>query len=247
MEENNNTGSFGLKQIIAIAVAVVIIVLALIIIFTAGNNYKTPIKVMQKYANKETFKITDYINDTLNGLGKKEIAEIFKLLSKSDDLADSLEDLDDMLADAYEGKQDIYGDHFKVKYKIEDKDALSNKELKAYKSTIKELVASLEDFIDMTDDYDEDDWDDMADESGLSVKECKALVKAMEGLAKEFKSPKITKGYCLEVNYSIKGEDDDDDDDIELDVIKLNGRWVCIDTDALMSSPFGSALYYMLF
>ena len=68
------------KKLFALVLGIVVIVIAGFIAFElTTNNYKTPIKTMQKYANAEEYTLLDRNIDYDGRLASKQIKQIFKI------------------------------------------------------------------------------------------------------------------------------------------------------------------------
>ena len=218
------------KVIWIAAAAVVVVIIAAVILFNVlTNTYKTPVSIMEDVAN--TQKITDYgkyLSQQLNGFAEDEYNAIMKILMKSDDVKDSFDDMLDNFNDSVEDKKDEYGDDYKYTYEIIEKEEMEKEDRREMRDDIKDLADDVDELIDETKDYDSDDWEDMADESGLTKAQCKDLVKAFEALKKALKNPEVDEGYVLTVKVTLTGSelDEPEEEEIEVYVYKINGRWV---------------------
>ena len=101
-------------------------------------------------------------------------------------------------------------------------------DLREFRDTIKNYASSLESMVEQTEDYDSDEWEDMADAIGLTKSQAKDLVKAMKELQKELKSVKVEKGYELQIKITLKGSEleEPEEEEMELRVYKVNGKWI---------------------
>lgn len=209
--------------------AVLLIALIVLLSSVVGNTYKSPVNMMEKVANnKKASKVMTYGTKMLNGFCEDEVKDILKIMKESDDFEDTMEEMEEDYEDAIEEKKDEYGSNYKIKYKITDKEKLDKDELKEIKEQYKSIAKMFRSFVEETEDYDSDDWEDLAEESGLSKSQVKKLVKAVEALYKEMKSVKVTKGYELTVTVIITGSelDEPEEEEITVRVYKVNGRWI---------------------
>lgn len=221
-------------KILIAAVAVIMVVVLAIILFGGGNSYKTPVELMEKQLNVKTYKkAMDLRIEYLNGFCESEMKAIFKIMTSSDEYKDSLEDIEELFEEGIEEKKDEYGKNYKYTIKITDKDKLSSEELRDFKKEIKGMGDDLEKMVEETDDFDSDDWEDMADMMDISKSQAKKLIKNYEKIAKKCSKVKVTAGYELEIVRSLKGKEIDDPEDYEhestVKVYKVNGRWVTED------------------
>ena len=214
---------------IAIAVAVLIVGLFTLSIFT--NTYKTPLNLYTKYMNAKTHK--NIYNDQvklLNGLGSSELKAVIKIMKKSDDYKDDLEEMQESWEKRVESYKEQYGDNYKFSIKIEDKEKLDKDDCKDYQDELRDYAKSmLSDLEEEYEDYDSDDWSDLADSLGISRSNAKKYVKTLEELYKDLKKAKVTAGYELDIVIKITGSELDEPSEQErtVHVYKINGRWVC--------------------
>ena len=218
------------KMWIAISGAAVLLI-ALIVILSSvvGNTYKTPVNMLEKHANnKKVSKLMDYSTKMLNGFCEDEVENLIDIVKKTDNFEDRMEIMEESFEDAIEDYEDEYGSNYKIKYKIVEKEKLDKDELKEIKEGFKDTAKGLRNLVGETEDWDSDDWEDMADEMGLSKSQAKKLVKAVEALYKEMKSAKVTKGYELTVTVITTGSEleEPEEEEITVCVFKVNGRWI---------------------
>ena len=211
-----------------VAVVAIILVVVLLSVFT--NTYKTPLNLMVDALNtKKPSKMQAAEIDMLNGLCESELKDILKIQQKSEDY-----DEDDVLEEYEEqidALKDKYGDNYKYSYKIEEKEEIDKDDLKDLKDEIKASAKMLKAFIDRTEDYDSDEWDEVAEQLGISKSNAKKLVGIMEDIYKELKGVKVTKGYELTVTIKVTGSelDEPEEEEVTICVYKVNGRWVTED------------------
>lgn len=223
---------FGIK-VGAIFLAAVLVVVGLCVgIGAATNNYKTPIKTIEKFANtKKYFDYTDRQLALLNGFCEDEMKELIKLMMSSEDYDDdAIEDAKDEFKDNIDDLKDKYGKNYKYTYKVIDKEKLDKDELKVYRDKLRDSADSIKDQIDETEDFDSDDWEDLADDMGFDGNKSKAkkYYSIMKDVRKVYKSAKVTAGYTLTVEITLTGSELDEPEvnELEYTVIKVNGRWI---------------------
>lgn len=223
--------------VIAAIAAVVTLLVAAFAFSSLSNNYKTPLKLQMNRFNARTFSSEKFAVSQLNGLGEKQLKKVLKAMSKSEDFADELEETDERINEYLE---DYYGKRRKAKYEIEDSVALEKSELREIRNAIRDEVRSMERELDEFNEMSSSDWMDFADDVDMSVKEAKALVKAMKAFVKAFSDIKVTKGYLVEYTTVISGSELDEPQEMpsEMTVVKVNGRWV----DASMITSFSNLL-----
>ena len=220
--------------------AAIAAVVALCIVFSIiTNTYKTPISIMQKLENSKSYK--DPVEQSamkLNGFLEKEVKQLGKIMKKSDDYADELEDAKDAFEDRIQDMKDQYGNNYKIKYKVTEKEKLEKDDLKDFRDELREYADYCERIEEECDDYDSDDWEEMADELGISKSQAKEMVKIMKEIGKVCKKAKVSNGYELTVVRTVNGSemDEPEEDEMTIYVYKVNGRW--ISGDALSLSIF---------
>ena len=214
---------------IVAVVAVVVVVALLIALF--GASYKTPVKDYVKHENAKKY-VDGYTMavDDLNGFTAGEFKAIFKLLKSTDDYEEGLEAMQELFEEGIETLKDEYGDNYKFSFKIEDKDELDKKDLKAYEDEIQEKGKKINDFVKGTKDEDFD-WDEFSESLGLNKKDAKTIVKKMGKIAEVWKKADITKGFELDVNLITKGKELDEPKETEMKFygVKINGKWIDVD------------------
>lgn len=210
----------------AAAAVAAVIVLAL---HLAGNTYKTPIRVMEKNANTKEFSFRYHLRlDHLNGLMAEESKEIIAILKESDEFSDLIEDLEDVFIDSIEDMKDEYGSDYKYTYKILEKEELDRKELRAFRDKMRDISDAVELMEEEFDYVDSDEWEDMADEVGLSKSQLKSLVRQIFSMGKVCKNADVSDGYELTVLVTLTGRemDEPEENEITVCVYKVDGRWI---------------------
>lgn len=216
-------------------IPLVAIVLALAIavpfVFSAVfNNYKTPLNLAADIRNAKTYTelLKSYTSQS-NGLIDKEAKTILNIFMDSED--SDLDDVEEYWETVVDNFKDEYGENYKFYFVIEDKEELDKDDLKEIKEDIKDFAKDLkDDLLDEVEDYDSDDWEDLADDFGVSKAQAKKIVDALENIYKELKTAKVTAGYELSVTVMVRGSELDEPEEISEETIvvcKVNGRWVC--------------------
>lgn len=201
-------------------------ILALVIILSAvTNTYKTPIKLLQAVQNNK--KASAQMNKETaqyNGLCEKEFKQIANILKKS-------ETYDDVVAgyeETIEYRKENYGDNYKYKYKIEDKEKLDKDELKDIQ---KEIRSAGKSYYNAYSDLDSDDYESIAESLDITKAQAKKLASLYKSIGKTLKTAKVTKGYKLTVTRTLTGSELDEpiETELEIYVYKVNGRWISDD------------------
>lgn len=218
----------------AILLGAIIVIVGLSVgINAVTNNYKTPIKVMQKYDNsKKYYDSFDKQLDLLNGFCEDEYEDLVKLMKSSeeydeDEIADAKEDFQDEIEDMKEE----YGKNYKYTYKIIEKEELDKDDLREYRDELRDYADSLESQLEIVEEYDSDDWEDIADDLGLSKSKAKKYYSILEDIRKVYKKAKVSAGYDLTVEVTLTGSEleEPETDEIDITVLKVDGRWISED------------------
>lgn len=246
-----NSGSLGAKLkekknlLIGVGAALAVVILAIILLPRLfGGSYKTPVSQMISMRNSKKFDMEEQFVNSMGGYGKSELKKIYKILSSSDNFKDYLEDAEESFEDSRDEMKDEFGKNWKLSYKIEDKDKLDKDDLKDIKNSIKSTANGLIDWADQILDMDNSDLKDTADDMGLKKDDLKKMAEIAKDLGKKLKKAKVSNGYDLDVNIRIKGSDDEDDHDAELTVVKVDGKWVYL--NSITSYSAISSLFYAL-
>ena len=227
--------------ILGAGIATLAIIIAILLM--AGNTYKTPLQTAEKLLNmKSVEKIVDKAPSLLNGFGTSEAKSILKIIKKSDTYKDTMEDAEDYFDDAIDTLKDEYGNNYKIKIKVEDKEKLDRDDVREFRDQLRDIGEYRDDLKDL----ESDDFEDIADELGISKSKVKDMVKEAEDFCKRCKSAKVSKGYELSIVVSIDGSEADDPEELDLNicVYKVDGRWV-LDVLSLVENSYD--LVYDLF
>lgn len=226
-------GALNRKALISVALALVILIGAIVGSRYAANNYMTPIRTMEKQANQSTINYRKLLQTNIRKLGVSSghARDIVNILRKSDDFLDTRDSLEEYYEERYESRQDNYGDNFKITYTVEDKIKLENSDLRDYQKEYRELVKSIKESVEDTEDFDTDDWGDLADALGLTRAQTKKLVQAVKKALKDIDRTEVTTGYELDVVKTITGDalDEPKETSGTVRVVKVNGRWILAD------------------
>lgn len=203
----------GIGALVAIAAVV------LVLVFFVFNTYKTPIKLMEKANNaKKASAMYDRYIKMLNGFCEDEFQEYMEIIKKSESSDDIMGDF----AETIEDNEEEFGDNYKIKYKIVEKEKIDKEDLKELQDGIRD---SAKEWLSENEDV---DYEEVAYYEDLTVAQAKKLVKAQNGIAKILKKVKVSAGYTLTVNVTIRGSelDEPEEEEMEINVYKINGRWV---------------------
>lgn len=210
------------KIMILCPLAIVLIIGIVIALSILTNNYMTPVKFLEKYENTGSYSTIDYIIDSNGGLAKNELKKIWKILIKSDDVKEVVEEFEEDRSKEYQRYLDS-NPNYKVKLKIVNKDKLEKEDLKKYRELLQDYVYDIQDAVDETEEFTSADWNDIAEEMGLLKNEAKDLIKGFEKLAKKYGRIEVTKGYNLKIERIL---DEGIPRKYNIVVIKVNGKWM---------------------
>lgn len=219
------------QMLIKIGAAVAALILVIVLLCTMGNNFKTPIKAMEKLQNSKSYsKVLKMGPKMLNGYGESEAKKALKIFKKSDVYKDNIDDEKDDFKESIEFLEDELGKNYKFKYKVDGKDKLDKDDLKDYKDSVK---SSANYYLER---LNEADAEDLADELGISKAKAKKLIKLGKKFFKDAKSAKVSAGYEVDITYIVKGKELDEPKETTqtVYVYKVNGKWT-LDFDTLMN------------
>lgn len=214
------------------------------------GNYKTPIKQSVNYVNDKDFDMEERFVNMYNGLGKSELKKIYKIISSSENFKDFEDAQQDSWKDFREGLEDEYGKDWKVDYDITDKDELDDDDLKDiksdFKSAGKSLIATGKAILDL----DNDDLKELAEDMGLKKDDLKELADLLKELGQVLKDAEPKSGYEVDIDTTIKGDDDEDEDSFTAEVVKVGSRWIALPNElssigsvSVMSYLYGIGFY----
>ena len=209
------------------------------------GNYKTPIKQSVNYVNDKDFDMEERFVNMYNGLGKSELKKIYKIISSSENFKDFEDAQQDGWKDFREGLEDEYGKGWKVDYDITDKDELDDDDLKDikndyFKSAGKSLIATGKAILDL----DNDDLKELAEDMGLKKDDLKELADLLKELGQVLKDAEPKAGYEVDIDTTIKGDDDEDEDSITAEIVKVGSRWIALPNE-LSSISSVSVMNYL--
>ena len=197
------------------------------------NSYTSPVSFMEKYDNAKKVVFIKLVDEAYNGVDGGNMAKILKIMAKSDDFKEFIEDFEEGWVEDYEDKVDEFGKNFKISYKNdkEMEEKLDRDELQDYKASIKLMGDDILDMVDEFKEMDKDEQKDVAEDMGLSYSDLKDMVEYMEALGRELKSATVDEGYELEVIKTTTGKelDEPEEDEVDIIVLKVNGRWINYD------------------
>ncbi len=213
----------GNKNFKFIAAAVIAVILLIIIIVSASGSYKTPIKKYEKVMNGKATTIEKMVSYESNGFTASELKAIVNANKKID--KDEYKDKNESLKERKDDLKDQYGNNFKIKIKIDDKEKLDKDDLKDIQNELREAGKS--GFNELSNTTAED----LADELDTSKSKAKTLLKATKKYFKKLKTCKVTAGYTVSCTVITSGKELDEpiEKSVDYTVIKVNGKWILED------------------
>ncbi|MGN0401543.1 MAG: hypothetical protein ACI4HQ_04690 [Acetatifactor sp.] len=219
-------GKGNSKALIGIIAAVaVVLVIILIAVFAGGGSYKTPINKLVKMINKQSTDLMAYSELMTDPVSYNYQEALLNIRLKDKDTKEEYEDAKKELDDYYD---DIKG--FKItKCDIRSAEKMKKKELKEiaeqyYDDDDEDMY---KDQIEDLNDYEKEDYEDLADNLDISVSDAKKYVKETINYYKALSKIKITEGYNVELRIYAKYDGEEDKTEIikDIQVIKMNGKW----------------------
>jgi len=228
------------SSVIGLAVIVILAVLFLKSCFF-GSSYKTPLDDMLKIVNKKQTNIDKIADAVVPAMLSDTYEEVIDLLKSNKEYKKDFkklydktlpEAIEDTYDEFYDNMENIYGKNIKISYKIEDKEKLDKDERKAIASaysSFAQLSSGITDCIEALENCTE-----------FKEKELKKLVKQVEALEKKLDKFKVSSGYVLDVEFTIKGKKDETSQNMDIVVIKADGDWMI---DFLSTAMLNSGVY----
>lgn len=212
----------GFGKLVGVLAAVAAIIVAILLISLFTNSPKAALKKEFAFMNAKSVAKEDKAElACLGGFCKNDVKQIQNIMKKSEDY--DKEEVKESFDEYLENMEDQWGKNWKYSFKIEDKDEVKKDDLKEAKAALKAMYKTADEVLD---EVSSGDYDDIADEFGITKAQAKKLVKHLKNITKKLKNVKVTKGYEFEVTESIKGKDDENDYDETYLVYKINGKWV---------------------
>lgn len=210
----------------SIAAAVVV---AIILLATLTNTKSTPLSNIAKIANAKKFdKVLSLAPKAMNGFCESEIKNIIKIAKKSDMYKEYEDDINDSFEELVDGLKEQYGDNYKITYKITDKEKMDKDDCEDIQDAMKDMGKLVTSAVKEVKKMDDDVWEELEDQTGLKEKEMKKILDEVDSIGSKMKKAKVTAGYELEVTLILKGSelDEPEETEININVIKVNGRWI---------------------
>ncbi len=206
----------------------------------ATNNYKTPIKTIEKYENAKEYTWLERTIDFNGGLAKKEIRQLFKVLRNSDHFLELEESVYDESIEAYKRRLDRCGEDFVITCTVVECEELTKADLRNVRAFYRERVKEIEDVVDETEEYTLSDWRMLSEDLGLMTAETKELFEVIKSITDQYGRIEVSEGYAVTVLVTTTGCELDEPADgyTVFEVCKVNGKWV---RDSY-SFGFGAAL-----
>lgn len=224
------------KKIWIMAGAALAVVIALIVLLSTtgvagvgGNNYETPLKAAEKLLSSKKFdQVIDRAPDILNGFCESEVNKLISIAKKSEQYKDNKDDIEEGFEEAIEGIKEQFGDNYKIKFKVEDKEKLDKDDCEDFQDQLDNIGKMVKDAAEELEDMDSDDLEDAAEELGISKSQLKDGIKQIKSIGEKLKKAKATAGYELEVVVTITGSelDEPEEQELTINVFKVDGRWI---------------------
>ncbi|MCR5664517.1 MAG: hypothetical protein K6G17_06535 [Oscillospiraceae bacterium] len=193
----------------------------------SGGSYQSAVDTCEKYITAGSVSFDELAKDVFGGADDGAFAEMVKIMRKSESGKEMLEDLEDDFAEYHEALVDEYGRDVKVKIRVDGKETIDKEALEEIRDDLRDTGEELLEWVEEMDDYDEADWEALADDDDLSVSDMKKYAEAGRKLGKKLEEAKVTEGYELACTVTYSGKDDEDEEDVTLHVYKVNGCWLC--------------------
>lgn len=215
---SNNSNKLSLAILGGMAVAAIVVVILLFNLLF-GSNYKTPIKDLVKFTNKEKTNVKKYFELNYGEAYGKYMYEMTKLLAEIEDEDDWEDDYIDRIEDEYDDFEDTYGDDWEITYEIRSAKKLSESKLDDYQDQWEARVDSIEstmDYLEDNDNYSDDDIEELTD--------------FYEEWLDKLSDMEVEKGYKVKLRVTIQGDDEKESETTEVIVLKIDGDWTLMNS-----------------
>ena len=194
--------------------AVVIAVLAVAGGFLLNGGYRKVIdRNISLYVSDKDIKLEDMLRLNLPQSVEKPLVKALNYIDADDlDIEKSLNEGLDPTRDTLKKK---FGDGYKISYKIKDADKTSKSDLE-----------NIEDYF-QNQNLDLGEYDDSyASILGISEDAYNKMSKQLEKMNDKLSQVKVSNGYTVSGEASIKGKKDEESYDFEVQVVKIDGDWI---------------------
>lgn len=224
-----------------VCIGVIALIAAISLIAFGGGGYKEPLDSVVDYVNDRNTDLGDLVDAALPEFAADPLKDVVSIAMKTgevDDVKDSMEEL-------YDELESYFGKNVKITYEVKEKEKLDKDDLEFTQETYQDIYKDyLKDMLEEIEDMSPEDYEDMAEDLDISVKDAKKMANGVMDAAEGLKNAKVTAGYELEVEITIAGKDEKESEEFDVRVIKMNGDWT-IDYMSLISE-FGSMAFGLL-
>lgn len=222
--DNGNAKGSKNKIIVAAVAVVAVIVVVILISVISGGNYKDPVKQLVKLCNKREESVLAY-NEINHPKYLADFEKVYEEAMANSDYDDDYKDTYEYVFDSWE---DEYGDDFKLTVEeIKNVEKIDKDDLKDIQEDFREYDGEDKDDRDEMIESMEDSLEYFEDEYDLSKKDSKKILSSFKKLLKKMSKAKVTKGYEMDIEIKIQGEDGKARfKEKHVEVIKVNGDWI---------------------
>lgn len=216
--------------IIGVVAAVVVLLLLVAVIAGGSKGYMEPVEDFMKEINKKNTNPVEVYGTLMPDFAADLYLNCHKQYSAMEEYLDIYEEGVDNLEDYYDDCDDEF-DKWKLSFEMRKASKLDKDDLEDIQDDIlddyykdnylKDEAKMIEDLLE-----DDDDLEDAADDSELSVSKVKSILKAHLKYVQAYEELKVTAGYEVKGKFVVKsGKDEYDTETVEFVVLKINGDW----------------------
>lgn len=213
------------KKTIIVSVTVLIVALIALVMMVFRKNEETPLKNIEDILNDKPTNAKSIAEDVAPKFLTDPMFEIVFIIARSDGYKDSLEEayensenrLEDTWEELYSSLEEKYGANVEFYYDIEKKIECEDKELELAESVYQDISTIETEVVKII--------ELLSSKTKLTDKEVDKIVKVIGKLCDEFEDMSITKGYKMDVDVYVEGEEDDKKEEYKVVVVKGNGEW----------------------
>ncbi len=213
------------RKTIIVSISVLIASFIAIIVICFRTNEETPLKNIEDILNDKPTSAKRIAEDVAPKFLTDPMFEIIFIIGRSEGYKDSLEEayensenrLEHTWEELYSSLEKKYGDNVRFSYDIDEKIECEEEELEIAENVYRDISTIESELVKII--------ELLSDKTKLTEKEVDKIIKVIEKLCGEIEDISITKGYKMDVDVYIEGEEDDKSEECKVVVVKGNGEW----------------------
>lgn len=221
------------KMVGIAATALIVVVAALLVRTLFFSGYKESLRDIEGLVNDRENEFDEYVDALAPDFLEDDVDDLMDLMKDSakDEYDEMMKSFKNSVKEAYDELEEEYGSDAKLSFDVKDEKKLDKDKLE----DIKDNYTSLAGYASMLTSY--------ADK--ITDADSKKVLKIVKNIQNDLEDIKISKGYQVEVEVTIKGKKGKDTNTFTVNVIKVNGDWMPDYGTLIMET--GSSMFNSLF